>query len=421
MEVLIVVVAMLNEDASIDTVQSYMVDIIPRRRQHEVDNDGSSVDNEPDEGTIWSDIILSPTSSEVWRESSPPPPPKATSGILIVPGNDDPETSDHLFRTAMNLSLPGTDSIPSDLDSLSDPLERAQILVSDDECGAEHPEAAGVTMPEIEDKIQVADEKISVSRNVRQNIVLVAISLSLFASTCCLFYERSAWKLSIKSLNEEIGQLKAQVKKEQKQDSKSTGFEFPWENCRDDKSSDKFTTLIDNCWLNAKATIGLGQCANKAKQTVMDLLGDLGTSIWKAHETSRVKIEDLTNKFQEESETVVTHVEEWAKSLWKNSYSPMEEFLQEETRSEKREGNGTTKTGLSPLTESSVEKIESNADQTAEANYMSGSFDNVASIISGLAFASIAGIITDEIASYLTEVARDAVIDASVANQIDMN
>lgn len=331
----------------------------------------------PNEVGIWSEYSLSPISSKNWEEPAPSTQPvlqepiKIASGILIVPGSEDSETSERFARTPVNLSLPGSNYIPSDLGFSQDLLEDSQILTIDDDLDSSVREAT--QRPKVQDENQVFVSKVC--RNAMTRNILSVISLLLVASsTSYFFYELSAQKSSLILLYEhEIDQLKGQAR----QQKQMAHFDPGSEKFQVKDSSDQFITLFDSCWLNVKAKAELGQCSREAKEAAAKVF------------------------------------------LWEG----MKDFLHEETKNSNKKRSGTVNPTPHPPTKCIGENDEGNSSK--EMNHLVGvnNFEGAAPIVLGLALALVSGLAFDfanQAASFLKDLARETLNGASIANQIKM-
>jgi len=339
-------------------------------------DDNNSVSTPPNEVGIWSEYSLSPISSKNWEEPTPSPRPvlqepiKIASGILIVPGSEDSETSERFARTTVNLSLPGSNYIPNDLGLSQDLLEDSQILTIDNDLDSSVPEAT--QCPKVQDENQVFVG--TVCRNAMSRNILSAISLLLVASTGYFFYELSVQKSSLILLYEhEIDQLKGQAR----QQKQMAHFDPGSEKFQVKDSSDQFITLFDSCWFNVKAKAELGQCSKEAKEAATKVF------------------------------------------LWEG----MKDFLHEETKSSNKKRSGTVNPTPHPPTKSIGETDESNSSK--EMNDLVGinNFEDAAPIVLGLALALVSGLAFDfanQAASFLKDLTRETLNGASIANKIKM-
>lgn len=156
-------------------------------------------------------------------------------GILIVPPDDDDHYT-RLFDTALNLSLPGTESMPSDVGS----LQVSSLL---------HPHPRAPTTTRI--------HRPSGWLVVGGGLVLI---LSM-ASNVYLLHERTKIRQQIQNLTQTLEQHRRKAQQQQKQ-------KFQWDGGNWNSPPDD-TTLVDNCWLHAKANVQLGHCAQEAKHRVV--------------------------------------------------------------------------------------------------------------------------------------------------------
>ena len=164
------------------------------------------------------------------------------SGVLIVDGVDSTLSGRHHRNNEnSNFSIPGTDSLPTDIGSLD---------------GADH----------------LLDFEIEDTRGRMRALGKRPILMLLVPVVCCtaaglgyLVKERNTWRSSAMRLEEEIQRLERESER-----IKNT-FEASWDQQgQPDKTSDLFT-LVDNCWLQAKADIKLGACGFEKKDKIKEL------------------------------------------------------------------------------------------------------------------------------------------------------
>mmetsp|Transcript_40809 Transcript_40809/g.60476 ORF Transcript_40809/g.60476 Transcript_40809/m.60476 type:complete len:380 (-) Transcript_40809:129-1268(-) len=206
-------------------------------------------------------------------------------GVLILSGDEDDDKSTpskcperrrlvftHLYQTAMDLSIPGTDSLPSDIGSI---------------------DVAIRPMSEENDEATVGrDETGSGAAPKRKTAWALVIVCAVLASTLVvvlafLYLERNTWKSRASMLDQELAETIEQLAQARNQtkavmgilsdtfknggtedaDARATQHEFDWEN--EDYLASQQVVLAENCWF--KATVQLGDCTSNAKDCVSDM------------------------------------------------------------------------------------------------------------------------------------------------------
>jgi hypothetical protein len=163
------------------------------------------------------------------------------SGLLIVDGVDSTLSGRHHRNNAnSNFSIPGTDSLPTDIGSLD---------------GADH----------------LLDMEIEDTRGRMRGFCKRPVLMLLVPVVCIgmaglgyLVKERNTWRSSTLRLEEEIQRLERDSER-----IKNT-CEASWDQGQPDETSNLFT-LVDNCWLQAKADIQLGACSFEKKDKIKEL------------------------------------------------------------------------------------------------------------------------------------------------------
>ena len=196
----------------------------------------------------------------------------SNGGILIVPGPDE-------AREEEPLSLPGTESIPTDIGSLRDPMMASEVY--------QHSRASRIS------RLHSFEEEERRSK-LSYLLLLIVMTLSV-TSTCYLLWERRMWHASQLRLEEQIRQIQTKLDQpKQHQTPPAPAPRLVWDDaCHD--SNDQMP-LVDNCWLHAN--VQLGECASQAKKNVQTKMKKWGKSAWKA------------------SERFAGHIDEWSKNLY---------------------------------------------------------------------------------------------------------
>jgi len=252
------------------------------RRPHEIDDE-------------W-DGVVSDEEPYVYTGSDD----SSNGGILILPGPDG-------AREEQPLSLPGTESLPTDIGSLRDPMMGSSIY--------QHSRASRIS------RLHSLEEEERRSK-LSYLLLLIIMGLSV-ASSCYLLWERNMWHASQLRLEEQIRQIQTKLDKPKHHNPPPPRLTIWDDACHD---SNEQTPLVDNCWLHAN--VQLGECASQAKKNVQTQVKKLGKSAWKT------------------SKRFMGHVDEWSKNLY------AEHFVDNKntTTTEERNGfswKGTAKTVFS--------------------------------------------------------------------------
>lgn len=148
-------------------------------------------------------------------------------GILILDGLDT--ESGHLGPSS-ELSIPKTDSLPSEIGSLS------------------------------EDRGSFHEEHFQMESSMRQSrritfFLAFGFLSTLSVATGIFFHQRNSYVSSVKELQKKIEILE----KEKEEIIAASEIPPPWIEEEDPNGS--FLTLLDNCWIKAKMKVKLGDCA----------------------------------------------------------------------------------------------------------------------------------------------------------------
>jgi hypothetical protein len=164
------------------------------------------------------------------------------SGTLIVDGVDSTLSGGrhHRNNRTSDLSIPGTDSLPTDVGSLD---------------GADH-------LLDLEIEGTRGRMRLLGKRPIL--MLLVPVVCTGIAGIGYFVKERNLWRSSALLLEEEIQRLKRESER-----IKNT-CDDSWDQEQLDKTSNLFT-LVDNCWVKAKADIKLGACGFEKKDKIKEL------------------------------------------------------------------------------------------------------------------------------------------------------
>jgi hypothetical protein len=154
------------------------------------------------------------------------------SGVMILAAIDNGSSRNETF----DLSIPGTDSLPTDVGSLS---ESNEDLGLHDHYG--HPRHSRLLR--------------------KRSIFLLSVSALCMGPAGLIFLlrERNSYRSSVHKLEQEIQRLQ-----DEKQEIKTSCESPPWME-KEEKESEYFT-IFDNCWIKAKANVQVGECSEKASE-----------------------------------------------------------------------------------------------------------------------------------------------------------
>ncbi len=163
-------------------------------------------------------------------------------GILILPGLDSGSSNN---GQSSDLSVPGTDSLPSEIGS-----------VSADNC-----EEASANIPH---KKRVAN---------KLSIYLIGTGVFLLVSLVAGFvHQHYQYRSTMKQLEEKIQQLEKE---------KETLRQPPWMDEGDLNNESSLFTLLDNCWIKAKMNVKFGDCSTNSHGLCGAFFENATQSIWK--------------------------------------------------------------------------------------------------------------------------------------------
>lgn len=210
-----------------------------------------------------------PAADETWETVGE----DGSEGVLIVPPVEvapPPAPNSSALSRIIELDLSFPESVPSEIGSVhnSDP--------------SLHP-------PEDpRNEIWLTVHRQVVIR--RRHLPILAVSIALVLLSALVSYVL-VLQLDRSNLNLEILQLKRELLAREALERKQRSWYYskpdptwkpevpppPPEVC---KSEEDATTLVDNCWVQAKANVQLGRCAEDAKTLVQGKLNDAKKKIW---------------------------------------------------------------------------------------------------------------------------------------------
>lgn len=201
---------------------------------------------------------------------------QSESGLLILDGeeeDDDPQTQGRCSGSGsgIDFSLPGTDSVPTIVDSI-DGLPAAPTSASATQLNTEDKSAVVVQKTETASSSSISGSSSGgqgqvtpqTSNKSRLAIFLVPAVVLFLVPTIAstrLYQERNSLLLLVTNLEAEIHSLKEDARKNKDEEA------LLWNTCSDDTEQ---TVLLDNCWVTARANIGLGDCASQAKESLLE-------------------------------------------------------------------------------------------------------------------------------------------------------
>jgi hypothetical protein len=162
------------------------------------------------------------------------------SGVLILDGANSSSMGELTENGYFDLSIPGTDSLPTDIGTLGDNGYSLADEESADHCAHAH-----------------SWKRLALLLLLLLPVVGAVVGLGF------LFQERNSWRTSALRLEQEIERLEMESQKRLEIERLAT---LDWL-----ETTDNSVTLIDNCWLKAKADFQLGMCGGEAVERVKDL------------------------------------------------------------------------------------------------------------------------------------------------------
>lgn len=165
-------------------------------------------------------------------------------GILILPGVDSGSSNNN--EHSVDLSVPGTDSLPSEIDSVSE----------------EHIEEPIRNVPRSKWRI----------KNFSVFLVGAGVVLFLSLATGLFLRQQSQYRATMHQLEEKIRQLEKE---------KELLTQPPWIDEEDRSNDSSLFTLLDNCWIKAKMNVRFGDCSKNSHGLCGAFFENATQSIWK--------------------------------------------------------------------------------------------------------------------------------------------
>jgi len=197
------------------------------------------------------------------------------SGLLILEGEEEAPASSNNNKSdneSVNLSIPGTDSVPTIVGSLEGlPGGDPSVATKTSKVTSSRENDKSATTNTNIKEIAQADARTAVQLISKRNLVMFASS-AIFVllvptlTSVRLYQERNSLLLSVAELEDKFQVLKDEASKRKKEEL------LNWESGCDNEQR----ILLDNCWVSAKANIQLGECAQHAKQNLIEF----GSSLW---------------------------------------------------------------------------------------------------------------------------------------------
>lgn len=205
----------------------------------------------------------------------------SVSGVLILEGEDNPAESGGTGipgsgdenGSVMNLSVPGTDSVPTVVGSLEELAKGQPLVAFSGFAGTSGDEPQTVAASCRTNSASQSCERFSHRMSFLIGVVVLAQTVGLGFLT----RERYSLLVSIERLEHQVVELNEELEKKKRNDK------LVWDSC--DGSGD--TIILDNCWLSAKGNVKLGDCAREAKAAILhrsvslvERLEQLGSGSW---------------------------------------------------------------------------------------------------------------------------------------------
>lgn len=165
-------------------------------------------------------------------------------GILILSGVDSGRSTNNEHST--DLSVPGTDSLPSEIDSVSE----------------EHIEEPMSNVPQ------------SVWRTKEFSVFVVGAGLAVLLSLVAglVLQQHNHYRSTMLQLEEKIKLLEKE---------KELLTQPPWMDEDDHSHDSSLFTLLDNCWIKAKMNVKFGDCSKNSHGLCGAFFENATQSIWK--------------------------------------------------------------------------------------------------------------------------------------------
>jgi hypothetical protein len=351
------------------------------------------------------------------------------SGVLIIPADELEDAvaagPGDRYETAMDLSVPGSDSFPSELGSLHDLTGSMNAAAREDPA---------------QERLIDRDQEGESRRGLYSKaivMVLFAMLVTSFLSSAFLFLERQSWHNTTLRLEEKIRQLEEQqvqqakgqksyttlrleekirqLEEQQAQQAKGQSEDpppvFSWEKSGDAEDPEP-TLLVDNCWFHAKANLELGKCANDAKKTAEKTLKAFGKTV---DDVGKSWIEYMVGEEPDSAKSVPV-----GSKLKKNAKKTLKEFGKTVVKENKRFWNKVDDVGKtwieymageepdSAKSESESVPVEPKGDMNSSGvtkitdTRTKAITDTAKTIASGLVYASLLFVVVDESFSFFS-------------------
>ena len=192
--------------------------------------------------------------------------PVSGTGILIVSGAEEESAQgeeghdvpiEHVYQRASDLSMPGSESIPTKLESLDLGMNRTGIFMGSSEAST------------------AATDYQKLRRMTILGLVAVVVAAIAIVTAIYVSLDRSSWKATAQLLEQEVKELV--TKYEDLEAKYNASVAFDWDVNGEEAHK---AVLVNNCWLTAEANVKFGECANSAKEG----LWDFSSRVWEKAE-----------------------------------------------------------------------------------------------------------------------------------------
>jgi hypothetical protein len=251
----------------------------------------------------------------------------SNTGVLILPGSVQARQANGSQAYSANLSIPGSDSIPTDIDSIvqeDDSRGRRINIIGGDSIGRSTSNGSSRLWENEEASILLRSQEELRTMNRRGSILAVLLVLVSVTSTSYLIWDRHTWKSSAVQLEQQIRHIQIALN-ETKLSALPTPTpkleipSLPWDVCSTG-TPEEANTLVNNCWMKAKANVQLGDCAEQARQSVQKRAKEFGEKAFQAQEDFVAKAQQsvlkaqkvLTTRAQEALEKVDEYKTAWS-------------------------------------------------------------------------------------------------------------
>ena len=197
--------------------------------------------------------------------------PVSGTGILIVSGAEEESAQgeeghdvpiEHVYQRASDLSMPGSESIPTELESLDLGMNRRGIR--------------NIFMDSSEASTAATDYQ-NLRRMTILGLAAVVVAVIAILTAVYVSLDRSSWKATAQFLEQEVKELVTKYEDLEAKYNASTSVAFDWDVSGEEAHK---AVLLNNCWLTAEANVKFGECANSAK----DGFWDFSSRVWEKAE-----------------------------------------------------------------------------------------------------------------------------------------